>query len=216
MKKIIIVASAILAFTVFAQSCEHCKGRGIIESTIQCPLCAGYGNLSPAWFNLSPGETRWTETTYWTGLQTKSDVRKKMFSFKACPHCARSKRIGSIVWTHLCSCPFGESRKIKSICASARAKVKSKCKKLDVDMTGLDTGNDEFALNVDRWMSRWQLPPKLFRKLLNEVINNKFDTEGAHYKRDESKYTEKKFKDSEDSDIPAGARKYDSDEKKDE
>lgn len=201
MKKFFIISLCLISLFAFGK-CEHCKGHDIIESTIQCPLCLGYGNVSPAWYNLSIGNTRWMETTYWTGLQTKSNIRHKLFSFKACPFCVKSKKPGSIVWTHLCTCSMGESMNVKSICDYARAKVKSKCKKLDVDMSGLDTGNDEFALNVDRWMSHWQLPPKLFRKLLNEVINNKFDTEGAHCKWDESKYTEKKFKDSEDSDIP--------------
>ncbi len=218
MKKIILVASAVLAFTAFAKSCDKCRGRGVIEATIQCPLCYGYGNLSPAWFNLAVGNTRWTETTYWTGLQTKSDYRHKMFSFKTCPMCQRSKRPGSITWIHICACPAGESPKVKAACKSARAKAKSKCRQMGVDSEGIDTGDDEYSLNVAAWMTRWQLPPKLYKKLLNEVVNNKFDSEGAHYKRNESKYTEKKFRDDESEDIPKGSRmaKDDSDEKKDE
>jgi hypothetical protein len=77
---------------------------------------------------------------------------------------------------------------------------------MGVDSEGIDTGDDEYSLNVAAWMTRWQLPPKLYKKLLNEVVNNKFDSEGAHYKRNESKYTEKKFRDDEEQDIPKGSR----------
>lgn len=221
MKKILILVWCVIGALAFAK-CDKCGGKGLFEMEIQCPLCLGYGNVSPAWFNLSVGNTRWTETTYWTGLQTKSDVHNKLFSFKTCPFCAKSKRPGSIIWTHICACPLGESRNVKAICSSARAKVKSKCKQFGLDTKeGLDGGNDEFALNMNRWMMKWQLPPKLYKKLLYEVLNTKFDTEGAHYKRSESKYTEKKFNDSDDKEIPTYARIYsdksnENDEKLDE
>ena len=85
MKKLILVITCLIAVMSFADNCKRCNNKGYFEDYFMCPLCRGYFFISPAWFDLSTGNTRWTETTYWTGLQTKSDVRKKMFSFKKCP-----------------------------------------------------------------------------------------------------------------------------------
>lgn len=141
-----------------ANACKTCNGKGYYETYKECPLCEGYGTVSPSWFDMSTGETRWTETTYWTGVKDVSNVRHKSFSFKPCPFCAKSAKAGGIKTLVECDCG-AEIKVPKELIKTAKAKLLSKAKSLKLPIEKitkiLDDSEELYLLNVVNWSRCW-------------------------------------------------------------
>lgn len=195
MKKIMFVIACLIVALSYAGNCKRCKNKGYFEDYIACPLCRGFAFISPAWFNMDVGNTRWVETTYWTGLQTKSDVRKKMFSFKKCPLCDHSMKKGGLRTVFICSC---ENRvKMKPKVELAKQELFKLCLKVGITSFG---GIDDFKFNDWRALNAWDHLKRssahgsILQKLVYEYLSEDFfDHEAADYKRDTSKYQKRKF-----------------------
>jgi len=175
--------------------CQKCQDKGFYYEVIECPLCEGYANVSPAWFDKNTGETRWTETTYWTGLQTESNKRHKMFSFLNCPCCGHSQKKGAVKSAMFCDC---SAELQKTAIASAKSKIKnglSRCKLGKEEATDLLNGmSDTDIVKLSVEMQNWSANGKTFIKLMLAAIKGEYDHESVHYQRDETQYKTKKFR----------------------
>ena len=194
MKKFFTIALCLISLFAFGK-CERCKDKGYFENWWMCPLCRGYYFISPAWFDMSTGNTRWTETTYFTGLQTKSDIRKKMFSFKKCPLCDNSMKKGGLKFVYICSCE--NKIKMKVHVENAKNELFKLCKKVRITSTGSVVDfkiNDWRALNAWIHLKKTSARGEVLRKLIYEYTSEDFfDIEAADYRRDESKYQRRIF-----------------------
>ena len=200
MKKLILVITCLITVMSLAGNCKRCNNKGYFEDYFMCPLCRGYFFISPAWFDLSTGNTRWTETTYWTGLQTKSDVRKKMFSFKKCPLCEHSTKKGGLKFVYICSCD--NKVKMKPQVELAKKELFKLCKKVGITSIGSTKDfkiNDWRALNAWIHLKKSSARGEVLRKLVYEYTSEDFfNIEAADYKRDESKYQKRIFSQTDD------------------
>ena len=209
MKKFFTIALCLISLFAFGK-CERCKDKGYFEDWFMCPLCRGYYYISPAWFNLDVGNTRWIETTYWTGLQTKSDERKKLFSFKKCPLCENSMKKGGLKYVYICSCK--NNVKMKPYIEKAEHELLSLCKKNRISAIGADEisqMNDFRTINAWLHLKKTSARGNVLKKLIYEYTSKDFfNVESADYKRDESKYQKRIFISSIDGDNDRESNDY--------
>ena len=200
MKKIVFILACIVSAVSFAYDCKRCNDKGYFEEYWICPLCRGYFYISPAWFDMDVGNTRWTVKTYWTGVQTKSKERKKLFSFKKCPLCENSTKKGGLKFVYICSCD--NKVKMKPQVELAKKELFKLCKKIGLKGIGSTKDfeiNDWRAINAYLHLKKSSARGEVLRKLVWEYTSEDFfDIEAADYMRDESKYQKLIFSQTDD------------------
>lgn len=167
----------------FAMACPKCQNKGTIIKMVECPLCEGQKDVSPAWFGKSIGNHRWTETTYWTGIKQESNHRDHHFKFLSCPCCKNSTKKGQISTMEYCECGKITPATIKT----AKMKVSGYIRTNNVKNINLDDVSDETIVRVAHEIRNWQATPKVFGKLLKSALDGEYDTEEANCNRENVK-----------------------------
>lgn len=171
--------------------CKKCGNNGYVSKTIECPLCGGYGTVSPAWFDKVTNSERWIETTYLlTGAQTESEHRVKKMSFMKCPCCSKSSKKGVLKSIEKCDCgtEVSEKKMVESVKRFKEAFNTTKHKK---ECAEIDFESEKFKFVRLSFESKsWGFSD--FKKddairLIKQAISGEYDTEAANYLRDATK-----------------------------
>ena len=185
--KLFICCCIALSISV-TMACPKCNDRGYVYENKECPLCEGYGTVSPAYYGKAVGVTRWTVTESFIGAakigEWESEKKYKKYTFAKCPVCTNSKFPGKIKSAKECDCGK-DLKKLNTQNYNIFLRMLSK-----ENAASLKAG-DNFPKPGEFFWTRlfvekgnWKMDSKNKQSLLCQAIADKWDVEDARYGRD--------------------------------
>ena len=171
--------------------CKKCENKGYVSKSVDCPLCGGFGDVSPAWFDKVTNTERWTETTYLlTGNVVESEHRVKKMSFMKCPCCAKSIKRGILKTIEKCDCgvEIGQT-KIDEAVKKFKKAFDTKNHKLEAKEIDFESDKFKFfrmSVESKSWAFTDLRKDDAIR-LIKQAVSGEYDTKSANYLRNATK-----------------------------
>jgi hypothetical protein len=174
---------SVINYSAFA-FCKSCNDRGYKYNEIECPLCKGFGTVSPAYYGNAIGVTRWTVTESFIGCakiaEFESEKKYKKYTFQKCPVCNNYKKKGFIRTAEYClNCNKNLIKNnIQSYNNFKRMLSKENQKYLTEEMKELKP-EDFFWTKLSIERKNWKLDGKNKESILCQAITKNWATDLA-------------------------------------